>query len=173
MTNRLIVHDIADKAEAGALAEIFAGDTVFSATPAVHHCVGCFGCWLKTPGRCVLKDRGSDFAAMTAAHEEIVIVSRLVFGGVSPDIKAVFDRSIGYVLPFFYKVSGETHHAKRYDRSPGFRYIFYGEDMTDREKQTAKKLAAANMLNLGGVAHEVEFCESPQDCLDLLAARRD
>jgi multimeric flavodoxin WrbA len=173
MTNKLILHDIADSVDAGMLAERFAGDTVFAATPAVHHCVGCFGCWLKTPGRCVLKDRGSDFAALVATHEEIFVVSRLVFGGVSPDIKAVFDRSIGYVLPFFYKVNGETHHAKRYDKSPAFRYIFYGEDMTDREKQTAEKLTAANVLNLGGGAHSVEFCRSPQESLALLTARRD
>jgi hypothetical protein len=172
MANKLILHDIADNVDAGALAETFACDTVFSATPAVHHCVGCFGCWLKTPGRCVLPDRGSDFAALVAAHEEIIVVSRMVFGGLSPDIKAVFDRSIGYVLPFFYKVSGETHHAKRYARSPVFRYIFYGTDITDREKQTAEKLAAANVLNLGGGTHSLEFCGSPQESLALLAARR-
>jgi hypothetical protein len=171
MSKKLILHDLADPALAGFFDG--GGDTVFSAAPAVQYCVGCFGCWLKTPGRCVLPDRGSDFAALLAAHEEIIVVSRLVFGGFSPDIKAVFDRSIGYVLPFFYKVGGETRHARRYDRSPCFRYLFYGPEITDRERQTAEKLTAANVSNLGGGAHSVGFCGSPQECLDLLAAQRD
>lgn len=42
----------------GAFAEGFgAEDVLFSATPLVKPCAGCFGCWTRTPGVCVLRDR--------------------------------------------------------------------------------------------------------------------
>jgi multimeric flavodoxin WrbA len=164
---------MADGAEARSLPEAFSGYTVFSAVPAVHYCVGCFGCWLKTPGRCVLPDRGRDIVAQLAAHDEINVVSRMVFGGLSPDIKAVFDRSIGYVLPFFHTVRGEMHHPVRYDHALRFRYFFYGTDMTDREKQTARKLVSANVTNLGARDHSVDFYRTPGECLDALKSMVD
>ena len=29
-------------------------------------CIGCFGCWIKTPGECILKDEGIDICKAVA-----------------------------------------------------------------------------------------------------------
>lgn len=103
------------------------------------------------------------------AHDEVIIISRLVFGGLSPDVKAVIDRSIGFILPFFRIVNGEMHHVKRYDKSPDLRYIFYGSDLKEKEKDTARKLIAGNALNFGAENYAVSFHSSFQEIMEVLA----
>lgn len=111
MDKKLILHDLAAEDGKELLPQNSGVYTLFPAVPAVHHCVGCFGCWFKTPGRCVINDRASDFAKLMSQHDEVIVISRLTFGGFSPDVKAVFDRSIGFILPFFRIVNGEMHHV--------------------------------------------------------------
>ena len=39
-------------------------------------CQGCFGCWLKTPGTCVLKDGLQHLGAAIAHGRELILASR-------------------------------------------------------------------------------------------------
>ncbi|MDR2132537.1 MAG: flavodoxin family protein [Clostridiales Family XIII bacterium] len=165
----LILHDLRPDVAADVLPPASAHCRIFAASPPVHRCVGCFGCWIKTPGRCVIGDRGSEFAALLSRCGEFVVLSRMVFGGLSPDAKAVLDRSIGFLLPFFRSVNGETHHAHRVENPPDLRYVLYGNDITDTEKETAKKLVAANSLNLGSGRSSVEFYQSARGCAEAFA----
>ncbi|MDR0840251.1 MAG: flavodoxin family protein [Christensenellaceae bacterium] len=169
MAKTLILHDLPQSEAEALLSNLWAGCTVFSASPAVHPCIGCFGCWIKTPGKCVIDDRGAGFLTLLPAQDEVVLLSRMVFGGVSPDIKAVLDRSIGFMLPYFCDRQGEMHHARRFDAAPRFRYVFYGPDITPEEKATAQKLAAANALNFGAERWSVQFYQSAQAGAEALA----
>jgi multimeric flavodoxin WrbA len=168
LSKKLILHDLPLDNAKKVLPPASAKCLIFSASPSVHHCIGCFGCWVKTPGKCVLGDRGAEFAALMPQCDEFVILSRIVFGGLSPDIKAVLDRSIGFVLPFFCYINGEMHHVKRYDKSPDLRYVFYGSNISEEEKGTAKRLAAANSLNLGSGRSSVCFFQSACECAEVL-----
>jgi len=138
----------------------------FHQSNAVKPCIGCFGCWIKTPGKCVIKDGDSEFAVMMPKMREIIVISELVFGGLSPNIKAVFDRSIGFILPFFTNVKGEMHHKQRYSKRPVFRYMFYSDTMAEAEKSTAQDLIKANAVNLGIDNYMVDFFNSPQEALE-------
>ena len=163
MSKRLIIHDLLpDKIEAllsGAAGEY----TVFPAQPAIRSCMGCFGCWFDTPGECVIDDRGKEFAAMISGHDEFLVISRIVFGGLSPAVKTVIERSIGNLSPFFRIVNGEMHHIMRYETNPCLRYIFYGQNIGAREKETACKLTAANALNFGAEKFSVSFYPSADE----------
>jgi hypothetical protein len=123
---------------------------------------------VRTPGKCVIGDRGADFALLLPQCGELIILSRMVFGGLSPDIKAVLDRSIGFVLPFFRSIDGEMHHVKRYSNSPDLRYLFYGSDISESEKKTARRLVAANSLNLGSGQSSVDFFSTAFECAEVL-----
>jgi hypothetical protein len=168
MKKILILHDLPQEKADTFLPKDSSHYTVFSAIPAIHPCIGCFGCWLKTPGKCVIKDRGSDFLALLSTHDEVIFMSRLVFGGLSPDIKAFLDRSIGFVLPSFNSRNGEMHHPKRYGKEPGFQFIYYGADITEREKETAIKLAASNSLNLCSERYSILFYRTLQESMGVL-----
>ena len=96
-----------------------------------------------------------------AQTEELVIVSRCVYGSFSPFVKMVLDRSLSYLLPDFQIIDGEMHHLRRYENQFRIRVLFYGEDITEWEKETAKNLVYANAKNLNAQVEEIEF--DPQD----------
>ena len=121
-------------------------------------CCGCFSCWLKTPGVCAQRD-GLRYMGRTLGQcDELVVVSRCVFGGYSPVVKKVFDRSIAYVQPFFEMRQGMMHHRRRYANSISMSVFFYG-DCGEEEKSTAKRLVQANAVNLFANVREVRFLE--------------
>ena len=131
-------------------------DILFSANPIVKPCMGCFGCWIKTPGRCVINDRCSNIPSYIAKCDEMILISPVLFGCYSESIKAVIDRSIPYVLPYFRVVGGEMHHKMRYKHSFKLTVCFYGE-CDSEERQIAESLVCANVMNFGAKSCEVKF----------------
>ncbi len=132
------------------------GEVWFSVSPTVKFCVGCFNCWTKTPGKCIISDRCQYLPAYVALCSEVVIISPVLYGCYSPEVKAVIDRMIPYILPYFRIVNGNMHHKPRYENSFKLSVYFYGCN-DDREKLTAKKLVEANMLNFNAKSAEVKF----------------
>ena len=121
-------------------------------------CIGCFGCWTKTPGKCVLKDAFCETGQKIGRCDRLVIVSECVYGGYSPFVKNVLDRAISYIHPYFCIRGGQMHHRPRYANKMDFQVYFYG-DTTPQERETARKLAAANALNYDAKSHAVTFLE--------------
>lgn len=166
---RLLIHDL-DEAAMGAAPQGTLNDwAVFPARPMVTPCVGCFGCWVKTPGECVIRDRASPLLALLASCDELFLVSRCVYGGLSPEVKAAMDRSIGYMLPFFRIVNDEMHHTMRYPVALRLRVFLYGNDLLAEERAAAEELVKANALNLGAEASSVRFFASPEAVWEVLA----
>ena len=158
----LIIHDLS-KDQWEALAFPLKEETkIIDNSGKIKKCMGCFGCWLKTPGRCVIPDEYQRMGELAAKAEELTIISKCSFGSYSSFVKNVLDRSISYVLPFFEIREGEMHHRKRYDNQFLMRVIFYGSDITEEEKETAKELVKANAVNLHGKVKEVLFVESAE-----------
>lgn len=166
---KMIIHDL-DQQEYAAWAEAPQEDvTVISDNGTIRHCTGCFGCWVRTPGVCVLKDGYQNIGELFSKCDELMIISKCVYGSYSPFILNVLNRSISYVLPYFSTQSGETHHRKRYDHQFALSVHFYGEDLTEAEMETAKKLVAANSTNLYSTGNTVYFHNSLQTVKEVLA----
>ena len=72
-------------------------------------------------------------AGVTALRREladrIVFCCPVVFGGFSPDLKRVIERSIPLLLPFMRTFKEEMHHPVRYGRQ----YQLCGVGILDRE----------------------------------------
>ncbi len=161
---KLLIHDLPKKD-----AELLHGSSRYSeilpCSSDNRTCIGCFGCWLKTPGECRLQDDMGQMGMRLSRCEEITIVSRCFWGGFSPQVKRALDRSIPYLHPDFQIKNKEMHHKLRYDNEPHLRTCFYGDDITDDEKQTAMGLVRANCVNLGADLSDIRFFSSAKEVL--------
>lgn len=112
-------------------------------------CIGCFGCWVKTPGLCVLQgDEANEINNDMINSELLVILTNIQYGCYSKDIKKCLDRQIPNLSPFFTIINGETHHQKRYNSYPSFVGIGYSANISEAEGKTFKTLVQRNSINL-------------------------
>ena len=142
-------------------------DILVNACDIHRYCIGCFGCWLKTPGKCIIKDGFEDMGQRLSQVNEFILISKATFGSYSSAVKNVLDRSIAYVLPFFEIRNGEMHHGERYHNALTISALFYG-DMSETEMQTAQNLVRANAVNLNAALGKVHFVEGMEDIREVL-----
>jgi multimeric flavodoxin WrbA len=81
-------------------------------------CRGCFQCWVRTPGVCVIDDDGRKVTEAAMKSDIIVMLTKITFGGYSSHLKKAADRFLPILSPFFMKIGGEVHHRRRYTRYP-------------------------------------------------------
>ncbi|BBF42528.1 iron-SULFUR flavoprotein [Lachnospiraceae bacterium KM106-2] len=153
----MIIHDLTKEEFYKLHHTDYSKEKVIGKTKPIQNCKGCFLCWCKTPGRCVLKDEYQKMGENIAASDEVTIISRLTYGGYSPFIKNILDRSISYILPFFTTRKGEVHHKARYKQRFKLHVIFYGNHISEEEKEIATKLVKRNALNFNCISQEATF----------------
>ena len=115
----------------------------------IKGCLGCFHCWTKTPGRCIIEDSYTEMPRYILESGTFIIITEIKYGCYTSYIKNVIDRSIGFLLPFFQIINGELHHLPRYNNKYlKFVVIGYGENITPNEEQTFKDLIKGNAINM-------------------------
>ncbi len=110
-------------------------------------CIGCFACWLKTPGICVEADEGRNIAQAVLRSDTVILLAPVTFGGYSSEIKKAQDRWIPLILPDFGVYHGEVHHKPRYARYPRWIGIGLQDQPDDEEAHIFKTLVGRNALN--------------------------
>ena len=158
----LVVHDLSEK-EWDKISADYEGWKVISDNSEISPCIGCFCCWRMTPGECVIKDGYDNMGALIHHADEVVVISRYTYGGFSSFVKNVFDRCIGFVLPQFEVIKGETHHKKRYDEDKPFTFIFYGHDLSQELKESAWRYVEAVCANIRGHIKDLIFKECEEE----------
>ncbi|MGL5378952.1 NAD(P)H-dependent oxidoreductase [Clostridium sp.] len=107
---RLLINDLKEEELKRYFKEIPNDIITISNNSSIKKCVGCFNCWIKTPATCVIKDDYQEMGKMISQSEEIIIVTKCTYGGYSPFVKNVMDRSTSYIHPYFTIRNGEMHH---------------------------------------------------------------
>ena len=167
---KLLIHDLTeDQCAKTGLSDLSDKEYIIIKAKRIEkYCVGCFGCWLKTPGTCIVKDEFQHMGENIAKADELVIISKSSFGSYSSAVKNVLDRSISYVMPFFEIRKGEMHHAERYYKDLVISAYFYGEDITEDEMETSRNLVKANAVNLNGTIGTVRFMKNVEEIREVL-----
>ena len=111
-------------------------------------CIGCFGCWIKTPGQCILKDEGQEICKAVARSDLLVLLTPLTFGGYSFELKKIVDRLIPNLLPLFTKINGEMHHKTRYEKNPKLLAIGYQPQHDEESERIFRELVHRNSINM-------------------------
>lgn len=129
----------------------------------LHCCIGCFGCWVKTPGECVIRDDMAEINRLYINSDAVVFLSPVVFGQFGVNMKNVIDRILPRLLPFFInKADGSTAHPFRYTKNPEQFFIGYGSGLSEEDIQlfnavTAKHHPEANVCVYQGTQDEKEI----------------
>ncbi len=122
----------------------------------IGNCKGCFCCWTKTPGKCVIRDDATKIYTDIAKTDFIIYVSKVVFGCYDTPVKNLMERSLPVQKAFIRIHEGETHHFQRDVALKKAFIIAYGAE-TDLEKETFKKLVERNSKNMSFTSYDIIF----------------
>ena len=126
----------------------------------INACKGCFGCWKKTPGKCVISDDMQNVIEGELWADLIIWSFPLYYFNVPGELKNLIDRQLPMALPFMTDVDsnvGSGSHPPRYDMS-GKRHVLIstcGFYCADRNYDSVK-----GMFDhiIGAGKYETIFC---------------
>ncbi len=98
---------------------------------ALNYCIGCFGCWTKTPGECVTRDASLEMDRAIINAGFTLWAAPLKMGFPSALLKKALDKRLPLIHPYMEVVHGEAHHVRRYPRSPRLGLLLEKEPDTD------------------------------------------
>lgn len=94
-------------------------ENIFLAKKKICPCMGCFGCWLKKPGHCVIIDDMAELLEKFSASDMVVFATPLYVDNVTGITKNFMDRLIPLADPHFEKdEGGECVHIIRSEKRP-------------------------------------------------------
>lgn len=131
-------------------------DAIVEADGKYAPCQGCFDCWVKHPAECFMKDKLHQTSRILGRADELVIITKNLYGSYSTNIKNVLDRTIGSSTPLFTYRAWEVHHVLRYGKHSLFKVLVYG-DITEQEKASFIYMARRNSINDGYSKSDVLF----------------
>ena len=122
-------------------------ETVILDGDKLNPCLGCFKCWISTPGLCFqTQDIGNQLNGKEVQADVVIFVTKINYGGYSYDVKSYLDRCIPNISPFFNIVDGEMHHELRYESTKLRIAIGYGA-INQAEQATFSALEKRHALN--------------------------
>lgn len=118
-TDRLLKPLLAGAQQAGATMEI-----LYAAELDIKDCLGCFCCWQKTPGRCVINDDMAAVLEKILASDIVIWGTPLYHYGMTARLKRILERTLPLAKPYIVKRDGHYHHPARYpDRHSAYMLV--------------------------------------------------
>ncbi len=124
----------------------------------IQNCKGCFGCWTRTPGKCVIRDDAVKIYPLIAKSDKVIYITRIKYGGYDTVMKTMLERAIPIQQAFIRILDGETHHLQRDVALKDATIIGYGAD-TEEEQQIFFKLIQRNSKNMNFNKSKIIFAD--------------
>jgi multimeric flavodoxin WrbA len=114
----------------------------------LSYCIGCFGCWVKTPGVCGSRDASIDLDRAVINSDFTLWASPLRMGFPTTLFKMALDKHLPLIHPYMEVDHNEVHHKRRYPRSPRLGLLLEPETSTDqRDLQITTDILNRTALN--------------------------
>lgn len=123
----------------GAKAYLFSANTLN-----IKPCAACGSCSGKTYGRCVIQDDMQKLYPKIAGCSALVLVSPVVFGGVSYHIKKLMDRMAAVGNPRYYVNNGELVKGMM-GQGMNYYMVGIGDKLSEEEKSAFLYLHKENI----------------------------
>jgi multimeric flavodoxin WrbA len=104
----------------------------------IRACIGCWHCWLKTPGRCEMKDQMVECYSDYVNNDTVILLLSTAQGFINHQAKAFLDRTIPLYHPYIEIVDEECHHVARYNSYPDMVFFYETEGLTKHEEQVVE-----------------------------------
>ena len=128
----------------------------------IKYCIGCFGCWVKTPGECIVPDESRD-VRRAAIHSDLVLwASPVIMGFYSALLKKVTDKFLPLLHPYTVVDQGEAHHLARYDKYPLVGLLLEkGADTDDEDIKIISDIHRRTALNFKSRLSFAKLTQAP------------
>lgn len=98
----------------------------------LRYCIGCWGCWVKTPGQCLSRDASIQIDRAVINSDFTLWAAPLKMGFPGFLLKMALDKHLPLIHPYMEVVHNEAHHLKRYKRYPRLGLLVEKEPDTDQ-----------------------------------------
>lgn len=122
----------------------------------VSACVGCWTCWLKTPGRCVMQDQMAESYPDYINSDTVILLMDTAQGFINHQAKAFFDRLIPHYNPYIEIVDGECHHVARYKKYLDMVFYFDKTGLTNQEEQVIEDYLYRTAYHFQSKAYRID-----------------
>lgn len=122
----------------------------------ISNCIGCYSCWTKTPGKCIIRDDAVKIYPKIAVSNRVLYISKVKYGSYDTVMKTMLERAIPVQQAFIRLLHGETHHVQRAVAPKNATIIGYG-DISDEEKGIFTQLIERNSRNMCFESFRVRF----------------
>lgn len=106
----------------------------------INNCIGCYDCWLKTPGVCIFKDDGPKILTEYINADFVLFTSPIIMGFMSSLLKKVQERTHPLSLPFLHIKEDRIQHVPRYEKYPNLGVILEKSNNDDASVEVLKKV---------------------------------
>ncbi len=135
----------------------------------LRHCVGCWGCWVKTPGECQARDASHDIDRTAIQADFLLWAAPLKMGFPAELLKRAMDKFLPLIHPYIEIDQSESHHLKRYPRYPRLGLLLEPEASTDDEDM--RILTAIHCRTALNFKTRLEFCQTTGQPVEEVARR--